>query len=165
MQAVNYFIMYLSSTCVTGKFVVAFLSLLLSNILQSYAQDATIYVSQFDMGKTMSNLLFSIDKNGFTYLDTERRKAESDLTEGYSGRVQVIKFEDASMNRIIGCEPTAALDFPMRIIVWEEQGDIFIAYLNPIFLKRRYHVEGCDEFIQDLNKRMIRVVNDAIRRV
>lgn len=128
-----------------------------------HSQDATVYVSPHDMGKTLSNLYFSIDKNGFSYLSTNKIKAQAKNSDQFDGRMQIVDFDSNLAERVIACEPTSALEFPLRIIVWEEEGDIYLAYVNPIFFKRRHFVSGCDDVIQELNKKLIRVVNDAIR--
>ena len=129
----------------------------------SAAQDASVYVSPFDMGRTLSNIYFSIDKNGFSYVNTLKEKSDNFDKDQFKGNVQIVTFETSEVSRLIACEPTAALEFPLRIIVWEEENDIYLAYINPIFYKRRHFISGCDEVIKDLNKSLIRVINDAIR--
>ena len=143
------------------KIVFCFLSLASASIV--HGQDASVYVSPFDMGRTLSNIYFSIDKNGFTYVNTIKEKSDNFEKDQFKGSIQIVTFETSEVSRLIACEPTSALEFPLRIIVWEEENDIYLAYINPIFYKRRHFISGCDEVIKDLNKSLIRVINDAIR--
>lgn len=128
------------------------------------AQDVTVYNSPHDLDKTISKLYFSIDKNGFSYLNTQEYKATPKGSHGkFKGRIQVISFETDDVIRLASCEPTALLDVPFKIVVWEEADDTYIAFTNAMNLKHRYVIRDCDEVIHEINKSLIRVVNDAIR--
>ncbi len=128
------------------------------------AQDVTVYNSPHNLDNTISKLYFSIDKNGFSYVNTEEYKANPRGTEGaFKGRIQVISFETDDVVRLAACEPTALLDVPFKILVWQEEDDTFIAFTNALNIKHRYMVRGCDEVIHNINKSLIRIVNDAIR--
>lgn len=152
-----------TTECFKASYIVIVVLATMCSPIRLSAQDATVYVSPFDLGKTLSNIYFSIDKNGFHYITTTKEKANPSNGDQFDGRVQVITFEAKEMAAILACEPTVALDLPMKIIVWEEENDIYIAYTNPVFYKRRHFIHGCDEIIQGLTRSMIRVVNDAIR--
>ncbi|MEO9964513.1 MAG: DUF302 domain-containing protein [Reichenbachiella sp.] len=128
------------------------------------AQDVTVYNSPHNLDNTISKLYFSIDKNGFSYLNTTEYKTSSRGVDGtFKGRIQVISFETEDVGKLASCEPTAMLDMPFKILVWQEEDDTFIAFTNAIHLNQRYMIRGCDELIHSINKSLIRVVNDAIR--
>ncbi len=159
----------MSQFLMPNTFKASYLKIVLCFILagalsSASAQDASVYVSPFDMGKTLSNIYFSIDKNGFTYVNTIKEKADNFEKDQFKGTIQIVTFEASEAAQLIACEPTAALEFPLRIIVWEEENDIYLAYINPIFYKRRHFISGCDDVIKELNKSLIRVINDAIRK-
>lgn len=46
---------------------------------------------------------------------------------------------------IIQANPMAALDLPVRVLVWDDGGQTKIGYLDPQALKERYSVEGADQ--------------------
>lgn len=146
-----------------NKKIVTFLFFLIIGFM-SQAQDVTVYNSPHDLDNTISKLYFSIDKNGYSYLNTLEYKASSRGSDGtFKGRIQVISFETDDVGKLASCEPTAMLDMPFKILVWQEGDDTFIAYTNAIHLKHRYVIRGCDQVVHDINKVLIRVVNDAIR--
>lgn len=129
-----------------------------------FAQDVTVYNSPHDLDDTISKLYFSIDKNGFSYLNTSEYKSSSRGVDAkFKGRIQVISFETEDVGKLAACEPTAMLDMPFKILVWEEGDDTYIAYTNALHLNQRYMIRGCDDLIHNINKSLIRVVNDAIR--
>ena len=128
------------------------------------AQDVTVYSSPHDLDNTISKLYFSIDKNGYSYVNTQEYKTNPrGLEGGFKGRVQVISFETDDVVRLAACEPTALLDVPFKIVVWEDGDDTFIAFTNAMNLKHRYVIRNCDDVIHEINKSLIRIVNDAIR--
>lgn len=143
--------------------IVALLLLLMVGI-GAHAQDVTVYTSPHNLDNTISRLYFSIDKNGFSYLNTQEYKANPrGLENGFKGRIQVISFETDDVVHLVACEPTALLDVPFKILVWEEGDDTYIAFTNAMNLKHRYVIRNCDEVIHNINKALIRIVNDAIR--
>lgn len=130
-----------------------------------HAQDVTVYNSPHDLETTISKLYFSIDKNGFSYINTQEYKATPRGTDGtFKGRIQVISFETDDVGKLAACEPTAMLDMPFKVLVWQDGNDTFIAYTNATHLNHRYVIKGCDEVVHNINKVLIRIVNDAIRK-
>jgi len=143
--------------------IVAFLFFLIISF-SLCAQDVTIYNSPHNLDNTISKLYFSIDKNGFSYINTEEYKASPRGSNGlFKGRIQVISFETDEVTQLASCEPTVMLEVPFKILVWQDGDDTFIAFTNAMNLKHRYMIRGCDEIIHEINKSLIRVVNDAIR--
>ena len=46
---------------------------------------------------------------------------------------------------ILQAAPRAGLDLPNRVLIWDDEGQTKIGYLNPAELKDRYQVEGADQ--------------------
>jgi uncharacterized protein (DUF302 family) len=46
---------------------------------------------------------------------------------------------------ILQAEPRAGLDLPNRVLIWDDNGQTAIGYLDPTHLKLRYSVEGADK--------------------
>ncbi|MEQ8552527.1 MAG: DUF302 domain-containing protein [Cyclobacteriaceae bacterium] len=77
-----------------------------------------------------------------------------------------ILFEEPRLTtELINCQQTAALDLPLEIIVWEEYGDVYIGFMDPKFMRRRFMIDGCDDTIQGLAGIMTKVAMDAIRQL
>lgn len=145
------------------RIILALCGLLVGSVV-ALGQDVTVYNSPHDLDDTISKLYFSIDKNGFSYLNTTEYKSSSRGVDGqFKGRIQVISFETEDVGRLAACEPTAMLDMPFKILVWQEGDDTYIAYTNALHLSQRYMIRGCDNLIHSINKSLIRIVNDAIR--
>lgn len=54
--------------------------------------------------------------------------------------------------------PLAALDLPLKVVVWEDRGQTKVSYTDPAELAQRYHLEG------DLATRLVaaRVIVEAV---
>jgi len=126
-------------------------------------QDATVYVSPHDIDKTISNIYFSIDRDGHKYITTRHIRSHRSDSSNYLGKLEVIEFEIKDMSKIISCEPTVALETPIKIVIWEEDKDVYIAYTSPYVFKKRYFMSGCDEALKSVNRSLIKIVNQAIR--
>lgn len=46
---------------------------------------------------------------------------------------------------ILQAEPHAGLDLPIRVLIWSDEGQTKIGYLDPAALQARYSVEGADQ--------------------
>ncbi|MEQ8549900.1 MAG: DUF302 domain-containing protein [Cyclobacteriaceae bacterium] len=76
-----------------------------------------------------------------------------------------VLFEDPNLSaQLIGCQQTSVLDLPLKILVWEEHKDVYIGFIDPKFMKKRFLLVGCDDIVEALTKLMVRVTNDTIRK-
>lgn len=46
---------------------------------------------------------------------------------------------------ILQAEPRTGLDLPNRVLIWDDNGQTTIGYLDPAQLKQRYSVKGADK--------------------
>ena len=77
----------------------------------------------------------------------------------------VILFEDPNLtSALITCEQTSALDLPLKVMVWMENEDVYIGFIDPAFMRKRFMIQDCPEVLEKMTALMVRVVNEAIRR-
>ncbi len=127
------------------------------------AQDITIYKSNHSFSETVSRLDSIINSKGYKVYDMVVNDFETDSVK-YMNRV--IQFEIPDLTQqILACEPTAVLDLPLRILVWKETEEVYLAYVDPAFMKRRFRITNCNESLKDLTKVLVRVINECIREV
>lgn len=54
-------------------------------------------------------------------------------------------------SQVMNCAPTAGIDLPQKLLVWEgDGGTVFVAYNDPAWLKQRHGIEGCDAILGDV---------------
>lgn len=44
-----------------------------------------------------------------------------------------------------------AIDLPQKFLIFEQKGNVFIAYNDPMYLKKRHEIEGKDELLEKIS--------------
>ena len=143
------------------KYLLVILSLPFA--LVGFAQETTIYNSPLSYETTQEKLKDILQLKGLVNDSFKMAEYNQDTSE-LQIRVSTYDFVDPYIvNSIVACEPTAAIDMPFRIVVWSEDKDVYIAYVDPIWLKRRFMIRDCDDVLGDYSKLLLRIVNETIR--
>ncbi|GAM75409.1 inner membrane or exported protein [Vibrio ishigakensis] len=51
------------------------------------------------------------------------------------------------------CEQSVAIDLPQKALIYEdESGEVWLSYNDPMYLKQRHQIEGCDEVLNKISK-------------
>lgn len=129
----------------------------------AFSQETTIYNSPMSYEETSEKLKGILEYKGFINDGFKTVEYDKDTSE-LNIRVRTFEFSDPYiMNGIVSCEPTAAIDMPFRIAVWSEEEDVYIGFVDPIWLKRRYMIRDCDVILSEYSKVLVRIVNETIR--
>ncbi|MEQ9230810.1 MAG: DUF302 domain-containing protein [Cyclobacteriaceae bacterium] len=144
------------------KHVVIIFLALFSN--QLFGQTLSVYQSPQSVTETTDQLIYTIKKANLVYFETVSHHeiaAERGVT---ISEMQEILFEDGDLTTsLIECQPTTALDLPLKILIWEENDDVYIAFIDPKFMKKRFMLSGCEEVVDDMGKLLAKVVVDGLR--
>lgn len=128
------------------------------------SQNLTTYRSSKPVDETVSRIVEIIKKKKLAYFETVEHDK---VAKEYGVEIpptRMILFEDPNlMIELIACRQTTALDLPMRILVWEEHGDVYVGFFDPKVMKKRFMLHECDDVITSMSRLKIRVVNEALR--
>ncbi len=131
---------------------------------QINAQNLTIYKSSLDVEATTNKIVDIIKQQGLIFFETVSHDEIAKNRGKEIAPTRSILFEDPDLTTaLISCQQTTALDLPLEILVWEEYGDVYIGFMDPKFMKKRFMIIGCDETVDALTRLMVRVTNDALR--
>jgi uncharacterized protein (DUF302 family) len=149
---------------ITRTAIVLFISIVFSH--SSFTQNLTIFKSEKSVDETASMIVNVIKEGDLIFFETVNHD-EIASTRGVSMKAtRSILFEDPDLTTtLINCQQTAALDLPLEILVWEENGDVYIGFIDPKFMVKRFMIQGCDEVIIELSRLMVRVTTDAMRQL
>ena len=100
--------------------------------------------SPFSLEETIKNLLVAVERRGmivFAHIDHAKAAEETGLrlrpTELF-----VFGYPEAEAP-LISTTPLLGLDFPQRVLVWEdEQHGVWMSYNDPVWLGRRHNVNA-----------------------
>lgn len=100
--------------------------------------------SPLSFAETIKNLLIAVERRGMTvYARIDHVKA----AEGTGQRLKpaelfVFGYPEAEAP-LIAQVPLFGLDFPQRVLVWEdEHGGVWMSYNDPVWLGRRFDVDA-----------------------
>ena len=52
---------------------------------------------------------------------------------------------------VMQCAQSAAIDLPQKALIWEDNnGQVWLSYNDPDYLKQRHGIEGCDEALEKI---------------
>ncbi len=53
---------------------------------------------------------------------------------------------------LMQCAQSVAIDLPQKVLIWEaEDGKVYLAYNDPMYLKERHAIEGCDPVLEKVS--------------
>lgn len=53
---------------------------------------------------------------------------------------------------LMQCSKTVAIDLPQKALFWEDtQGQVWLSYNNPEYLKERHNIQGCEQVINKIS--------------
>ena len=54
---------------------------------------------------------------------------------------------------LMQCSKTVAIDLPQKALFWQDaEGQSWISYNSPEYLKERHNIEGCDQLVNKISK-------------
>jgi uncharacterized protein (DUF302 family) len=127
-------------------------------------QNLTIYRSTHTVEKTTNKLVELIDKFDLVYFETVFHDEIANKRNLQISPTRVVIFEDPDLiTRLIRCNQTTALELPLKILVWEENGDVYIGFVDPKLMSKRFLIQECDDVLNDLARLMVKLANNVIR--
>jgi len=128
------------------------------------AQNLTTYKSNQSVEATVEKIVEIIKLKKLVYFETVNHDMVAKEYGVTIPPTRMILFEDPNlMIELIECRQTTALDLPMKILVWEEEGDVYIGFFDPKIMKKRFMLHECDDIITSMSRLKVRIVNEAIK--
>lgn len=142
------------------------ISLLCLLALGLKGQTLSIYKSSKTVEETTAVVEGIINKMELIYFETvphDKIAAKRGVT---IGQMREILFEDGDLTTaLIECQPTTALDLPLKVLIWEENGDVYVSFIDPKFMKKRFMLSGCEEIVDDMGILLSKIVVDSMRAI
>ena len=134
--------------------------------MSTRAQTLSTFRSTQDVQTTSKVIENLIKEMGLIYFETVAHDQIAAARGVQIGEMREILFEDAGLTTtLIECQPTTALDLPLKILVWDELGDVYIAFIDPRFMKQRFMLQDCGEVVDDMGELLLKLANDAVRAI
>ncbi len=141
----------------------ALVILLISAMPSMAMQDWIIKQSPHDVKTTTQRLVAVIEKAGatlFAVIDHQEgaKKAGLEMNEA-----TVVLFGNPKIGTpIMNANPRAALDLPIKVLIWSEDNKTMIGALSPASLKTRYGIEGTEKPFKMMTGALNKLIGVAI---
>jgi uncharacterized protein (DUF302 family) len=138
-----------------STFIAAFCASLLS-IVPAYAAGHsdggwTVKQSPSSVADTVDKLTSAVENAGAkVFAVVDHAAGAASIDQQLAPMTLVIFGNPAIGTPLLQANPRAGLDLPIRVLIWEEEGQTQIGYLNPEELKARYELEGADEAVMKM---------------
>ncbi|RZJ23645.1 MAG: DUF302 domain-containing protein [Acinetobacter sp.] len=99
--------------------------------------------SKFSVEETVNRIAYFLQSKGiriYARIDQQKEMAKAGKA---IAAMEFIMFGKPEVGfKAISSNPLAALDLPLKILVWENpDGNVFLAYNHPAYLTERYHLD------------------------
>lgn len=112
--------------------------------------DHTTQDSLWPVATTVERLSSAITARGMTVFATiDQRAAAASVGLELRDTVLILFGSPAAGTPIMDAAPLAALDLPLKLLVWADDGRTRVSFLRPDVLARRYALS--DELVEPLN--------------
>ncbi len=135
-------------------FVFLFITIFLVNL--SFSQDFTVKKeSIYTPEQTVEKLELMLEGAGFKVFTVINHKKAAENVGMRLPFSSVIVFGKPLVGtKFIQENPLAALELPLKILVFREKGKTYVAYKSPFYIERTYHLERFHRVFKKLNKKL-----------
>lgn len=116
----------------------------------AHAADGLIAVkSSYSVPATADKLVAALEEKGMTVMNRIDHAAGAEAVDSYLRPTELVIFGNPRVGTpLMRCAQSVAADLPQKALIWEdEDGQVWLGYNDPAYLKARHGIEGCDEVI------------------
>ena len=131
-----------------------------------FGQNLSVYKSELSVIETTNELVKVIEQNDLIFFETVEHDKIA-LERGVEiDQMREVLFEHADLTTsLIQCQPTTALDLPLKILIWKENDDVYIGFIDPKFMKKRFMLNDCEDTVDEMGKVLIKVVINTLKAI
>ena len=119
--------------------------------------------SAHDVRTTMDRLESAVRAAGLNVFDRIDHAAGAAKVGLTLRPTQLLIFGNPKVGtRLMHCSQRAALDLPMKALVWEDaNGHVWLSYNDPAYLAARHHAQGCNTVVEKMQRALYRLAAEA----
>lgn len=145
-------------------FAVVLLGLAFACVAQ--AADGLIAVkSSYSVPATADKLVAALEEKGMTVMNRIDHAAGAESADLYLRPTQLVIFGNPKVGTpLMKCAQSVALDLPQKALIWEdEEGQVWLGYNDPAYLKARHGIEDCDPVLAKIKQALANFAEVATR--
>ena len=133
--------------------VVAMLAATFS-INSALAQDGVVSVqSPHDVATTIDKLTAVLEEKGMNIFGRVNHAQNAQTVDLELRPTEVLIFGNPKIGTpLMNCAQSVALDLPQKMLAWQDEaGNVYLGWNDPMYLKSRHAIEGCDEVLGNVS--------------
>ena len=126
----------------------------LLSIQSAFAQDGVLSLeSPHDVATTMDKLTAALESKGMTVFGRVNHAQNAQNAELSLRPTEVLIFGNPKIGTpLMNCAQNVALDLPQKMLAWQDEaGQTHLGWNDPMYLKARHAIEGCDEVLEKVS--------------
>lgn len=108
--------------------------------------------SNYSVAETADRFEATVKEKGLSFFIRIDHSANALKAELELDPTQIILFGNPKAGTpLMKCAPTVAIDLPQKALFWaDDNGDVWLSYNNPAYIKERHNIEGCDPVLEKI---------------
>ncbi|MCP1676412.1 uncharacterized protein (DUF302 family) [Natronocella acetinitrilica] len=126
------------------------------------ADGLTAVESEHDLDTTVERLLSALDEAGMNVFGEVDHAAGAERAGMTLDPTYLVMFGNPEVGtRLMECGRSVAIDLPMKALIWEEDGTVYIGYNDAEYLADRHGLVGCDQVLEQVSGALNRFATHA----
>ncbi|MBE0509843.1 MAG: DUF302 domain-containing protein [Chromatiales bacterium] len=143
------------------RLMLSFLLLAIA-IPASAAEGLTTLNSRFGVEETQQRLLDALEKGGMQVAATIDHAHGAEKVGLTLAPTRLVIFGNPRVGTLLmQCQHSIAIDLPMKMLIWEENGSTQVAYNSVNYLNTRHTIAGCDKVLENVAGALDRFARQA----
>ena len=119
--------------------------------------------SQYSVAQTEQRLINILNKKGFTLFKQVNHTEGAKAVGIQMPETRVVIFGKPQIgSKLMQCSPSVAIDLPQKMLIWEEGGQVKLAYNSPRFLNKRHQMSACEDLLKKINNALNKISELAV---
>lgn len=148
-----------------SKLVIAAAAATLMSGVASRAEDGwVVKTSTVSVEQTADKLVSAVENAGAKVFARVDHAAGAKSIDAELEDMTLVMFGNPKIGTpILQAEPRAGIELPNRVLIWDDNGETKIGYLDPAALKQRYSIEGADKAFETMTGALGKLTDAATK--
>ncbi len=109
-----------------------------------------VITSEYDVAETEQRLVAALEEKGFTIMaQVDHAQGARSVDLELAPTRLVIFGNPAGGTRLMQCQRSVAIDLPMKMLIWDEGGEVHVGYNTADYLAGRHGLGDCAKPVQE----------------
>lgn len=144
---------------------ILFILCLFSSSSWSQSKGMVSYDSPYTVEETEQRLINVLNSKGFKVFAQINHSEGAKAVNIKLPEIRVVVFGKPQVgSKLMQCNPSVAIDLPQKMLIWEDEGKVKLAYNSPRFLQKRHQLQACETILKKINNALNKIAKKVINK-